>query len=113
MHRRNAMLITTVLLFVISILVGITNKNIYVTGTLLVVCSFIFSIRKVYGNRAAAIGTVVLLIMVLSIDDIRSTFYALLVLAGSIWYTLLSYFVYRLRPYRLLQQILSGSSTSG
>lgn len=112
-HRRNAMLITTVLLFVISILVGITNKNIYVTGTLLVICSFIFSMFFLYGNRAASIGTAVLLIMVLSIDDIRPwrevIFYALLVLAGSIWYTLLSYFVYRLRPYRLAQQILSDS----
>lgn len=112
-HRRNAMLITTVLLFIISILVGITNKNIYVTGTLLVVCSFIFSMFFLYGARAAAIGTAVLLIMVLSIDDIRPwnevILYALLVLAGSIWYTLLSYLVYRLRPYRLVQQILSDS----
>jgi uncharacterized membrane protein (TIGR01666 family) len=51
--------------------------------------------------------------MVLSIDDIRPwnevILYALLVLAGSIWYTLLSYLVYRLRPYRLVQQILSDS----
>jgi len=112
-HRRNAMLITTALLFVISILVGITNKNIYVTGTLLVICSFIFSMFFLYGNRAASIGTAVLLIMVLSIDDIRPwrevIFYAMLVLVGSIWYTLLSYFVYRLRPYRLAQQILSDS----
>jgi len=112
-HRRNAMLITTALLFVISILVGITNKNIYVTGTLLVICSFIFSMFFLYGNRAASIGTAVLLIMVLSIDDIRPwrevIFYAFLVLAGSVWYTLLSYFVYRLRPYRLAQQILSDS----
>ncbi|TKC10203.1 FUSC family protein [Pedobacter polaris] len=112
-HRRNAMLITTVLLFIISIVVGLTNLNIYVTGTLLVLCSFFFSMFFLYGNRAASVGTSVLLIMVLSIDDIRPwrevIFYALLVLAGSIWYTLLSYFVYRLRPYRLVQQMLSDS----
>lgn len=112
-HRRNAMLITTALLFIISIVIGVTNKNIYVTGTLLVVCSFIFSMLFLYGIRAAAIGTAVLLIMVLSIDDIRPwdevILYALLVLAGSVWYTLLSYLVYRLRPYRLVQQILSDS----
>jgi uncharacterized membrane protein YccC len=112
-HRRNAMLITTVLLFVISIITGLTNKNIYFTGTLLVICSFIFSMFFLYGNRAASIGTSVLLIMVLSIDDIRPwkevIFYAILIFAGSIWYTLLSYFVYRLRPYRLVQQTLSDS----
>lgn len=112
-HRRNAMLITTVLLFIISIVVGLTNKNIYITGTLLVVCSFIFSMFFLYGNRAASIGTAVLLIMVLSIDDVRPwqevIFYAMLIFAGSIWYTLLSYFIYRIRPYRLVQQTLSDS----
>lgn len=112
-HRRNAMLITTALLFVISIVVGLTNTNVYFTGVLLVVCSFIFSMFLLYGNRAAAIGTSVLLIMVLSIDDVRPwkevMFYALLILVGSIWYTLLSYLVYRLRPYRLVQQTLSDS----
>ncbi|WP_316766962.1 FUSC family protein [Pedobacter frigiditerrae] len=112
-HRRNAMLITTVLISVISIIVGLTNKSIIVTGTLLVICSFIFSMLSIYGDRAASIGISVLLIMVLSIDDIRPwrevLFYALLIFVGSIWYTLLSYFVYRLRPYRLVQQILSDS----
>ncbi|RZK55349.1 MAG: FUSC family protein [Pedobacter sp.] len=112
-HRRNAMLITTVLISVISIIVGLTNKSIIVTGTLLVICSFIFSMLSIYGDRAASIGISVLLIMVLSIDDIRPwrevLFYALLIFAGSVWYTLLSYFVYRLRPYRLVQQILSDS----
>jgi uncharacterized membrane protein (TIGR01666 family) len=112
-HRRNAMLITTVLISVISIIVGLTNKSIIVTGTLLVICSFVFSMLSIYGDRAASIGISVLLIMVLSIDDIRPwkevLFYALLIFVGSIWYTLLSYFVYRLRPYRLVQQILSDS----
>jgi uncharacterized membrane protein (TIGR01666 family) len=112
-HRRNAMLITTALIFVISIIVGLTNRSIFFTGSLLVICSFIFSMFFLYGNRAASVGTSVLLIMVLSIDDVRPwrdvIFYALLILAGSIWYTLLSYFVYRLRPYRLVQQILSDS----
>ncbi len=112
-HRRNAMLITTGLIFIISILVGVTNKNIYVTGTLLVVCSFVFSMLFLYGARAASIGTSVLLIMVLSIDDIRPwkevLWYAMLILAGSVWYTLLSYFVNQIRPYRLVQQMLSDS----
>ncbi|WP_199139636.1 FUSC family protein [Pedobacter sp. ASV12] len=112
-HRRNAMLVTTLLLFVISIVVGLTNKSVYFTGTLLVICSFIFSMFFLYGARAASVGTSVLLIMVLSIDDVRPwqqvIFYAMLVFAGSIWYTLLSYFMYRIRPYRLVQQTLSDS----
>ncbi|RYE54176.1 MAG: FUSC family protein, partial [Sphingobacteriales bacterium] len=112
-HRRNAMLITTAFIVIISILVGVTNKNIYVTGSLLVVCSFIFSMFFLYGARAASIGTSVLLIMVLGIDDIRPwkevLWYATLIFCGSVWYTLLSYFIYRIRPYRLVQQMLSDS----
>ena len=112
-HRRNAMLVTAVLTFLVSIIVGLTNTNIYLTAIILTLCSFLFSMFFLYGNRAAAVGTAVLLIMVLSIDDFRNwrdvIFYAMLIFAGSIWYTLLSYSVYRLRPYRILQQILSDS----
>jgi len=112
-HRRNAMLITTSLITLISILVGLTNANVYFTAIVLVVSSFIFSMFFLYGLRAASIGTASLLVMVLSIDDIRPwnevLLYAVLIFAGSIWYTLLSYLFYRLRPYRLVQQTLSDS----
>ena len=112
-HRRNAMLITTALIFMLSILVGITNTNMYFTGILIVICSFIFSMFFLYGTRAAAIGTAALLIMVLSIDDIRPWHEVLrsagLVLAGSLWYSFLSYFFYRIRPFRIVQQMLSDS----
>jgi uncharacterized membrane protein (TIGR01666 family) len=112
-HRRNAMLITTALIAMMSILVGLTNANVYFIGTLLFILSFVFSMFFVYGLRSAAIGTAALLVMVLSIDDIRPwkevLVFALLIFTGSIWYTLLSYFVYRIRPFRLVQQTLSDS----
>ena len=80
---------------------------------LLFICSFIFSMLFLYGLRSAAIGTAALLIMVLSIDDVRPwkevLVFALLIFIGSIWYTSLSYFVYRIRPFRLVQQTLSDS----
>lgn len=112
-HRRNAMLITTALIVIISVVVGLTNRNTYLTGAILVLCSFVFSMFFLYGARAASIGIAVLLIMVLSIDDIRPwqevLWYALLIFCGSIWYTLLSYLIYRIRPYRLVQQMLSDA----
>ncbi len=112
-HRRNAMMITTVLITLISLIVGITNNNIYFIGILLVICSFVFSMFFLYGLRAASIGTAAMLVMVLSIDDIRPwnevLLYALLIFCGSIWYSLLSYLFYRIRPYRLVQQTLSES----
>lgn len=112
-HRRNAMLVTTALITLISIVVGLTNKSPYFIGFLLVVCSFIFSMFFLYGTRAASIGTAVLLIMVLSIDDVRPwkevLTYSSLIFCGSIWYSFLSFFSYRLRPYRVVQQTLSES----
>ena len=112
-HRRNAMLITTVLIFVFSILTGLTNKSDYFVAFLLGASSFVFSMFYIYGIRAASVGTAVLLIIVLSIDDIRPwqevLQHAFMVLAGSLWYTGLSYFFYRLRPFRLVQQSLSDS----
>ncbi|HEY0177555.1 MAG TPA: FUSC family membrane protein [Pedobacter sp.] len=112
-HRRNAMLITTALITIISVVVGLTNKSPYFIGILLVICSFLFSMFFLYGTRAASIGTAVLLIMVLSIDDVRPwkdvLMYSLLIFCGSIWYSFLSFFFYQLRPYRIVQQTLSES----
>ncbi|MFA4868798.1 MAG: FUSC family membrane protein [Pedobacter sp.] len=112
-HRRNAMLITTALITIIFIVVGLTNSNVYFTAVLLIFFSFIFSMLFLYGTRAASVGTAALLIMVLSIDDIRPwkevLFSSSLLLIGSIWYTLLSYFFYRIRPFRIVQQTLSDS----
>lgn len=112
-HRRNAMLITTALITIIFIVVGLTNSSVYFTAALIVFFSFIFSMFFLYGTRAASIGTAALLIMVLSIDDIRPwkevLFSSALILLGSIWYTLLSYFFYRIRPFRIVQQTLSDS----
>ncbi|MBG6233756.1 putative membrane protein (TIGR01666 family) [Pedobacter sp. CAN_A7] len=112
-HRRNAMIFTTVLIFVLSFLVGLTNQNLYFIGILLPLGCFIFSMFSVYGMRAGAIGTAALLVIVLSVDDVRPwqevSLHAVLILAGGTWYTILSYFIYRLRPYRLAQQNLSES----
>jgi uncharacterized membrane protein (TIGR01666 family) len=110
-HRRNAMLITTGLISVISLIIGLINQNSYITAVILVLFCFIFTLLSVYGTRAGAVGTACLLIFVLSIDDVRPwkdvLMHAALVLAGSFWYSFLSYFFYRIRPYRIVQQTLS------
>ena len=112
-HRRNAMVFTTILISVLSFLVGLTNQNLYFIGILLPLGSFLFSMFSLYGMRAGAIGTAALLVIVLSVDDVRPwqdvSLHAGLVLVGGAWYTTLSYFMYRLRPYRLAQQTLSDS----
>lgn len=112
-HRRNAMLLTCILLFFTTLIVGLTNTSDVFIGVLLVAFSFVFSMFFLYGARAATVGTAVLLVAILSIDDVRHwqevVFYSALVFAGSLWYTTLSYLTYQLRPYRLAQQTLSDS----
>ena len=112
-HRRNAMMVTTGLIFIMSFVVGLTNNNLYFIGIVLPLASFLFSMFSLYGTREAAIGTATLLVIVLSVDDVRPRqdvmLHAALVLAGGSWYTLLSYFMYTLRPFRIVQQTLSES----
>lgn len=113
-HRRNAMLITTALITVISLIIGLINRNYYLTGIILTLFCFIFTMISVYGMRAGAVGTACLLIFVLSIDDVRPwnevAIHSGLVLAGSLWYSALSFVFYRLRPYRIVQQTLDRKS---
>ncbi len=112
-HRKNAMMVTTVLISLLSFLVGLTNRNLLFIGILLPIGSFIFSMFSLYGTRAASIGTAALLVIVFSVEDLRPwqevSLHAGLVFLGSAWYSVLSYTIYRLRPYRIVQQTLSES----
>ena len=113
LHRRNAMLVTVALITLTSILVGLINVNAILTAILLVIFCIVFSMFSVYGSREAAIGTATLLVLVLSIDDVRPAgmvmIHAGLVFAGGLWYTILSYFSNTIRPYRIVEQTLSDS----
>jgi uncharacterized membrane protein (TIGR01666 family) len=112
-HRRNAMLVTLAFVSIMSLLIGLINVNNYLTGIFLVVFCILFSMLSVYGPREGSIGTATLLVLVLSIDDVRPAdqvlLHAGLVFAGGLWYTVLSYSFNQIRPYRLAEQTLSES----
>lgn len=109
-HRRNAMLVTVAVVSLISLITGLGNGNRYVLAAIITVFSFFFSMFYVYGIRTAAIGTAALLVMTLSIDDVRSLpeifYHAVYIFGGGLWYTLLSVSLYKIMPYRLAQQSL-------
>lgn len=113
LHRRNAMLISTSLVSVVSLLIGLGNWSPYILGILIVGFSFLFSMFYVYGARAASVGTAALLVMTLGIGDVRPILdiflYSLSILAGGLWYTALSLSLYEIMPYRLAQQSLGDS----
>ncbi|WP_242929275.1 FUSC family membrane protein [Pontibacter vulgaris] len=109
-HKRNAMLISSFLIFVSAMITGFARMNTYVLGLEVLLFSFFFSMFVVYGNRAAGVGVAPLLVMILMMDNnltpAQVPFYSCLVLAGGLWYTVLSLLFFQMLPYRAVQQSL-------
>ena len=109
-HRRNGMIACVLIIFLVTLFMGLASYSGVVTGILVFIFCFIFSFIGVYGARASSIGVNALLVMVLNIDrhrsDMDSLITAVYVLAGGAWYTVLSLLLYSFRPYKLVQQAL-------
>lgn len=112
-HKRNAMALCNLSIFIVAIITGFARLNMYSMGITVVVFSFFFSMLTVYGNRAASLGTASLLVMILMMDkavkpeDILSS--SAIILAGGIWYMLFALIFFGVRPYRAAQQTLGES----
>ncbi|HXB91087.1 MAG TPA: FUSC family membrane protein [Puia sp.] len=109
-HRRNGMIACVLIIFFVTLLTGIASSSHLLTGTLVFVCCFVFSLIGIYGNRASSIGVNAMLVMVLNIDRSHQGWDILInaayVFAGGAWYTILSLLLYSFRPYKLTQQAL-------
>jgi uncharacterized membrane protein (TIGR01666 family) len=109
-HRKNGMVACIVINTIISMLTGFAAPYYFVLGLLILIACFVFSMIGVYGNRANSIGVSALLVMVLNIDRMHEgwnvMYNALYILAGGLWYMLLSLLLYSFRPYKLAQQAL-------
>lgn len=114
-HRLTGMLSCTLLVAGISLITYYSASNTILLGALLLISGFIFSMLTVYGARSSSVGIAVIIIMVLSLQeplqgrDIWIT--AGYTLAGGIWYMLYSLVLYRLRPYRFIQQVMGDYIT--
>jgi uncharacterized membrane protein (TIGR01666 family) len=109
-HRRNGMIACVLIIFLVTLLMGWASGSPVLTGILVFLFCFIFSLISIYGTRASSIGVNALLVMVLNIDRPHHGWDILInaayVLAGGTWYTLLSLLLYSFRPYKLVQQAL-------
>jgi len=109
-HRRNGMIACVLIIFLVTLLIGLASASHIWTGLLVLIFCFLFSFMGVYGARASSIGVNALLVMVLNIDRrhtaLDSLITAAYVLAGGVWYTVLSLLLYSFRPYRLVQQAI-------
>jgi uncharacterized membrane protein (TIGR01666 family) len=109
-HRRNGMIACVLIIFLVTLMVGLASASPIAMGILVLVLCFVFSFMGVYGARASSIGVNALLVMVLNIDrrhtPADSLITASYVLAGGVWYTALSLLLYSFRPYKLVQQAI-------
>lgn len=112
-HKRNAMLAVTPLIFIMAIITGFSNHSTWLLAIEIGVFCFVFSMFNIYGARAASVGMAPLIILILGIDRPFTSqevwLHALYLLAGCVWYMLLSLSINRLWPYRAAQQLLGES----
>lgn len=112
-HKRNAMAICNLCVFVTAVITGFARLNVYTIGAEVVIFSFLFSMFTIYGNRAASVGTGALLVMILMMDEAvppsEVVMQSTIILAGGIWYMLFSLVFFGIRPYRAAQQALGES----
>jgi uncharacterized membrane protein (TIGR01666 family) len=110
-HRKNGMFITSAIIFCIAGITSLAKLNLYTMGLEIVLVTFFFSMFNVYGNRATSVGNASILVMILTMDTpIESAQilpHALLILAGGIFYTVLSLLLNTIRPYRIAQRALA------
>ncbi|MEO6488388.1 MAG: FUSC family membrane protein [Ferruginibacter sp.] len=109
-HKRNGMIYCNLFVFAMSLLTGFVNHSMWLMGIVVTFATFFFTIISVYGNRAAAIGTAALLIMILKMSNVLTPMEAvlesLLTLTGGAWYMIVALMFYRFTPYRPAQRSL-------
>jgi uncharacterized membrane protein (TIGR01666 family) len=110
LNKRNGMLFCAVFAFVIAVITALARTNPFLMGLEIVILTFFFSMFVVYGQRATAVGSAATLVMILTMDNPVEKadifVHAGYILAGGVFYLLLSLTLYNIRPYRTAQRVL-------
>lgn len=110
-HRLNGMLASCLIVTAIFVVVNYATASVVILASLITLAGFFFSMLSVYGTRASAVGIAALLVMVLGLQSPQTGaqiwINAGYILAGGIWFMLYSLLLYRLRPYKFIQQVLA------
>ncbi len=109
--RRNGLAISILFNFIVILIAGALHNFKPLVVSEIIVFGLFFSLISVYSTRAGSVGLNALLVFIFNIDGHllatgNALHEALLFAAGGIWYMILSLLLYRLRPYKLMQQML-------
>ena len=109
-HRRNGMIAAIILNTLVVLLTAFTREYHALLVSQIILLGFILSMTGVYGARAGAVGTLALVVMLLNLLSIHQEYNAVqgsaLIAGGGLWYMLFSLLLYRIRPYRPVEQAL-------
>ncbi len=109
-HKRNGLIISTVLIFLTALITGLLLPYKPLLTIWVGLCSFFYSMLLIYGNRGGNIGIGGMLVMVSIMAEQYSWQMAIqvsiLTLSGSVWYALLALLLWQIRPYLTVQQTL-------
>jgi len=110
LHRMNIFIITTISVFVFTVITGFAHQIHWLWFILLPLFCFFFSLISVYGKGAGAIGIAVLLVIILQMQYNYAgwaiVYNGMYLFAGGCWYVLLCIALYSIRPYKIAQQAL-------
>lgn len=111
-YRVNGMLACIALIVLNVLLAGYFASNIWLMSALILFSGFVLSMLSVYGMRAASIGIAALLVLIISMDiryNQMTVFQqALMFGVGGLWFMVYSMVLYRIRPYKVIQQVLGA-----
>ncbi len=107
-QRRAGAIITTALIFTITVVIGLSVPVHWLLVAELLIFTFFFSMLGIYGPRASAVGLVTMFFMVLNLEDHYTTKQifanATMGMLGGCWYFVWSLAIYNIHPFRLARQ---------
>lgn len=112
-HRRNGMAICIILIFIVALISALAVRSPFLLAAMLLILTFSFSMTAVYGARGGSVGLAAMLVMILNLQhplygkDIFMN--AAYISTGGVWYMIFSLALQKIRPYKLIQQILGDS----
>lgn len=112
-HRRTGMLACLIICVFSFFATILASTSFPLMCVVLAIISFTYAMFGVFNTRAANIGTMGILMMLLNVDSMYSLTeelqFILLFLLGAVWYIIVSLSLTKMRPYRQAQQELAES----
>ncbi|MFD2598571.1 FUSC family membrane protein [Sphingobacterium corticis] len=112
-HRRTGMLACLGVCLVTFLLTILVNASIVFMGVVLALVSFLYSMFGVFNARAATVGAMGILMMLIHIEGEytlkEELQFIMFFTIGAVWYMIVSFSFNQIQPYRLAQQELAES----